>query len=80
MTSTSSRRTCAIAARRGTRVLCPAAGCVLGRMLDPGRAEVGDPCLVEQIADAAYGNPLVVFSLDELRQELEAANGRAGEC
>ncbi len=72
-------RSCAIAARGGGSVPCPPGGCVLGRMLDPGRADVGDPCLVEEIADAASGNPLVLFSLDQLREELEQRYGTPAE-
>lgn len=72
-------RTCAIAARGGGPVPCPPGGCVLGRMLDPGRADVGDPCLVEEIADAAAGNPLVLLGLDRLRQELEQRYGSPAE-
>jgi hypothetical protein len=74
MTSTDAPRTCAIAARRGNRFVCPPAGCVLARMLDPGRSEIGTPCVVEQIAGADDG-PLVLFTLDSLREELEGAYG-----
>jgi hypothetical protein len=75
MTPIPQPRTCAIAARRGKRFVCPPAGCVLARMLEPDRAGPGTPCLVEQIADRAPGNALVLVSLDALREDLEAAYG-----
>jgi hypothetical protein len=75
MTPNDLPRTCALAARRGNRFICPPAGCVLARMLDPGRTEIGTPCLVEQIADGADDVPVVLFTLDSLREELEEAYG-----
>ena len=70
-------RTCAIAAQRGRHVRCRPGGCVLARLLEPGRAELPEPCVVERLAEGALDNPLVVFCLDELREELDEAHAVA---
>lgn len=63
---------CGIAAHRGFDVECPDGGCAL--LMALGLQPVTDPgetCPVEQIAlDAGY-DPSVVWTLDELRRELE---------
>jgi hypothetical protein len=66
-------RRCEIAFRLGLTASCPPGGCRLARDLgEPLAAGSWGPCIVERIA-GEQADPMVLWTLDGLRCELEAA-------
>jgi hypothetical protein len=66
-------RRCEIASRLGITLTCPPGGCRLARELGEPVAEgSAEPCVVERLA-GERAEPAVLWTLDYLRAELEAA-------
>jgi len=72
-------RRCAVAARLGDEVACPAGGFRLARGLGmaPGPDAVGR-CPLEELALRAPACPLAIVSIDGLRRSLEPDAGAGG--
>jgi hypothetical protein len=70
-------RRCEIASRLGFTLFCPPGGCRLARELGELVAEdCAEPCVVERLA-GERAEPIVLWTLEYLRGELEAARPAA---
>ncbi len=72
LTESQTGERCGIAKRLGIEVPCPKGGCTLLAALGhEARTDTSEVCPVEEIAERAGFEPVVLRTLDELRRELD---------